>query len=69
MTETHHLGNAAGINTGEIDDAGPFRQARDERSRLARHLALPQHHAVASCKPARQEMRDTDRSAGLRTPS
>jgi hypothetical protein len=22
-------------------------QARDERSRLARHLALPQHHAVA----------------------
>jgi hypothetical protein len=36
-----------GLNTGEIDDAGPFRQARDERSRLARHLTLPQHHAVA----------------------
>jgi hypothetical protein len=36
-----------GLDAGKINDAGPFRKTRNERSWLTQHLALPQYRALA----------------------
>ena len=52
----------AGLDSGEIDDAGPFRQSLDESAGLARNLALPQYRTLAGDDAL------SDTSSAMKTP-